>query len=45
MEKSLVDLKLGCESSQKYLQPGNDVAFDGLLVVEVRVCTERCSEA
>lgn len=41
-KKSLVDLKP--ESSQKYLQPGKDVALDGLLVVEVRVCTECCSE-
>lgn len=33
-QRSLVEVELGCTPSEEYLQPGEDVALDGLLVVE-----------
>lgn len=33
-QRSLVEVELGCIPSEEYLQPGEDVALDGLLVEE-----------
>lgn len=33
-QRSLVEEELGYRPSEEYLQPGEDVAVDGLLVVE-----------
>ena len=33
-QRSLVEVELGCTPSEEYLRPGEDVALDGLLVVE-----------
>lgn len=33
-QRSLVEVELGYKPSEEYLQPGEDVVLDGLLVVE-----------